>query len=577
MNPASSKAATIGIPALTTPRSGTPATASQRMRSWVVQLREPWTFTAGLLALIVSIPALVILANLFASPGENWSHIRQHTLPGYLKNTAILVSSAGLLSLMIGVPAAWLVSTFHFPGRRIFSWALVLPLAVPTYVAAYAYGDILQSTFPLQIWVRKTYGTDAFLLAESVLRYGIVSVILASVLYPYVYLASRAAFSYQACSSIEVSRTLGHGMTSTFFRVALPMARPAIAAGLSLVIMEVINDYGAVSFFGIPTLTVGIFRTWLAMGDAESAIRLSAGVMIFVLVLIVAERLQRGNKGFFASGRHTHHTPLRKPLSRAGNVIVPLLCLIPLATGFLIPGWRLARWALQTSGKVLTPKFWSLIESTLAIAATGTFSVVLGALLLSSARRVSTTRLLAPICQSATLGYAVPGAVIAIGILLPLGWLDRGPVAWTQERLGAEPALFFSGTLFALGVAYLVRFLAVAYHPLKSGMERVCSNLDAASRLLGRSPLGTLLRINLPLLRGPLLAAAILVFVDVLKELPLTLVLRPFNFETLSTKAYSLASEGRLAECSVPSLLIVIAGMIGLIPLNRLMEGWHSR
>lgn len=533
--------------------------------------------TAGLLALIVSIPVLVILTNLFSSPGENWEHIRQHTLPGYLKNTAILVSVAGLLSLAIGVPSAWLVSSFHFPGRRVFAWALVLPLALPTYVAAYAYGDILQSTIPLQIWVRQTWGIEAFLVAESILRYGIVSLILASVLYPYVYLAAKAAFCHQASSSIEVSRTLGHGMLSTFLRVALPMARPAIVAGLSLVIMEVINDYGAVSFFGIPTLTVGIFRTWLAMGDAGAAIRLSAGVMLFILVLLIAERIQRGNKGFFASGARIHHTPQRKPLGRVASTIATFICLVPLATGFLIPAWRLVRWALQSSGKVLTPKFWHLLESTLAIAGTGTLAVVLGAVLLSYAGRVSTARILIPLTHSATLGYAVPGAVIAIGVLLPLGWLDKGPVLWIEERLGAEPSLFFSGTLIALGVAYLVRFLAVAYHPLKSGMERVCCNLDSASRLLGRSPFGTLLRINLPLLRGPLLAAAILVFVDVLKELPLTLVLRPFNFETLSTKAFSLASEGRLAECAVPSLLIVLAGIVGLVPLNRLMEGWQSK
>lgn len=568
-----------GATATTTAGGKDPHATSQRPRVGLRVAREfrlfrsPWTLTAALVALLVSIPALVILANLFSNPGENWEHIREHTLPGYLKNTAILVGISGSLSLLIGVPAAWLVSTCEFPGRKFFSWALVLPLALPTYVAAYAYGDILNSTIPIQILVRDQWGSDAFLMSQTILRYGIVSLILASVLYPYVYLSSRAAFSFQASASIEASRTLGHGMTSTFWRVALPMARPAIVAGLSLVIMEIINDYGAVSFFGIPTISVGIFRTWLAMGDPGAAVRISAGVMVLVLVLLLGERLHRGRRNFVVGGQKANHRAQRKSLSKATATGALLFCLLPFATGFLIPAGRLLVWAFQSYAKVLTPKFWELLSKTMAIAGTGTVTVLFGALLLAYAGRVSPTRLVSPLARMATLGYAVPGAVIALGILLPFGWLDRNPVAAVQNHFGWDRELFFSGTLVALGCAYLVRFLAVAYHPLKSGMERMCGNLDSASRVLGRSPLATLFRINLPLLRGSISAAAILVFVDVLKELPLTLILRPFNFETLATKAYSLASEGKLPECSVPSLLIVAAGIIGLLPLNRLMEG----
>jgi len=537
-------------------------------------LRSPWTATAALLALVVSIPILVIVFNLFSDPGENWEHIRELTLPGYIKNTAILVGVVGLLALAIGVPSAWLVATCDFPGRKIFAWALVLPLALPTYIAAYAYGDILQAIIPLQVWIRTNWGVDAFIIAEAILRYGTVSLILASVLYPYVYLSSRAAFSVRAASSIEASQTLGHSIGSTFFRVALPMARPAIIAGLSLVMMEVINDFGAVSFFGIPTITVGIFRTWLALGDPSGAVRMSAGVMVVVLVLLLAERLSRGRAGFSELGSRSNHQAARlRRLPKGRGILACSFCMIPLLFGFLIPAGRLSIWASQSFAKFHFGDFQELLVTTLAIAVVGTICVVAGALTLAYAERVSPTRLVAPLARFSTLGYAVPGAVIAVGIMLPFGWLDNHPVAAIQERFGLERELVFSGTLVALGCAYLVRFLAVAHQPIRSGMENLCGNLDSAARLLGSSPTATLFKVNLPLLTGSFFAATILIFVDVLKELPLTLILRPFNFETLATKAYSLASEGRLPECAVPSLLVVLVGIIGLIPLNRLMEG----
>lgn len=517
-----------------------------------------WTIFTVVLSLLILIPLAVVLLGLTRA-GPDWNHIAETVLWTYVGNTVLITLTVSLLCLLMAVPPAWILSAFDFPGRRILEWAMVLPLAIPTYVAAFVYMHTKEAALPLQIHIRTTWGTDAFLLSETLLRYGLLSLLLAGVLYPYLYLAVRASFLVQRRGVIEAAQLLGRSPASVFFTVALPLARPAITAGLSLIVMELINDYGAVNFFGVPTLTEGIFRTWFGLGDRTSALRLAGMMMILVLLLLSLEKAHRGRARFAEPGSDT--TPLaHRRLRPAAAAAALLTCLIPLTIGFLYPLQTLIRWAWLSRGIGLHPGMGSRILHSLALALGAALLLTLFALITVYARRLCPARRLSALARLATLGYAVPGAVVAVGVMVTLGFTDRHL---------APPGLFLSGTLLAIAFAYLVRFFAVPVQPIQECMTRVCGRLDEASRLLGHPPLNTLLRINLPLIKGTLLAATMLVFVDILKELPLTMILRPVNFDTLATLSFGLAKEGRFHECAIPSLLIILLATLGIIGLNR--------
>ena len=539
------------------------------MSFWLRLRREAdvWSASTAFLAALILLPLVVVAAGL-GRAGPEWPHLAQTVLGSYVANTLILIGTVSVLSLVMALPAAWLVSAFDFPGRRFFEWALLLPLAIPTYVAAFAYIRLPEAAIPVLIKVRQSFGPDAYASAELVLRYGLLSLLLSAVLYPYLFITARASFSRQQGSMIEAAQALGRKPGSIFLTVALPLARPAIAAGLSLIVMEVVNDYGAVHFFGVPTLTEGIFRTWFGLGDRASAVRLAGLVMLAVFALIVAERAQRGRAKFAEDALQAR--PLARRKLRAGRgAMAALLCLIPLALGFLSPVAQLLYWASGLSRE----RVWRSLEHlgpSLGLSLATAAGLTLIALLFAYAWKLHNAAWLRGLARLAAMGYAAPGAVVALGVMLCLGWLDGRFVEWGGE--GGWPAVFLSGSLLAVSLAYAVRFLAVAFQPLHAGMDRICGSLDEASRVLGKSPLETLWRVNLPLLRGAILAALMLVFVDILKELPLTLILRPANFETLATTAFGLASEGRIQESAAPSLLIILLGAAGLIPLNRLMR-----
>lgn len=526
------------------------------------RLRWPtdrWGFGVAVLAGLILLPLIAVLLYLGRESVE-WEHLMATVLGGYLKNTLILVLAVTATVLLMAIPPAWLITNYDFPGRGFFSWALVLPLAIPTYVAAFVFYQGPEAAIPLLVWIRTNVSIDAFLAAEMVIRYGLLIVMMAAVLYPYVYLACRAAFSQQSRTVIEAARCLGDSPRKVFFGVALPMARPAIAAGTALVVMEVINDYGAVHFFGVPTLTEGIFRTWFNMGDKVSALRLAGIVMLAVAVLLVLEQLLRGRARYVeaeASG-----VPLiRTKLSTGRAIIAVVVCLVPFLIGFLYPVARLSMWAWAnlTSDASVPIRAEALGRGLLLAMGTATIVTLIAAIFIYAVRlNESATR--KAFGRAAGLGYATPGAVIAVGVLVVMGTFDR-------FDLPMVPIL--SGTLFAIGFAYMVRFFAIPLQFARAGMDRLGKPLEEASRLLGKAPLATFLKIDLPLLRGPLIAAGMLLFVDILKELPLTLILRPANFETLATTAYSLASEARLQACAVPSLVIVLAGGIGLMIMNR--------
>ncbi len=543
--------------------NSTPATATAPPaggRRW--RPAWPWSgWTAAPLAIaaLVALPLASVLAGFAGPPGPAWAGTPVSVILGYAVNSLVLVVGVVALTTVIGVATGWLVAACDFPGRRFWAWALVVPLAFPGYIAAYGHGDLLDRMIPLIVWVRGHWGVEAARACHDVLRYGAVMTVLASVLYPYVYLAARTAFTTQGRTALEAARTLGCGPAAAFFRVSLPLARPALAAGALLVAMEVLNDYGAVAYFGVPTFTVGIFRFWLSFGDPDSAVRVAAAGLLLVFALLGAERWWRGRRRFAEFGGGSHAVA-RYRLSPRAQAAAVLVCAAPVAVGFLFPLARLAGWA-WTSTRGWDADFLRQIVHTFLLAAGSTLLIVSLAVLLAYAERVHPQRAVRWVTRFSILGYALPAAILALGLMRGLGRLDTGLTAW-----------LLSGTVGALGFAYAVRFLAVAFLPVQAGLKRICGDLDAAARCLGSPPARTLRRVNLPLLGAPLQAAAVLVFIDVLKELPLTLLLRPFNFETLGTRAFNLVDQGRLQQSAPACLLIVATALACILVLHRLRE-----
>ena len=530
-----------------------------------------WSVSALVAVSLTTLPLVVISFGVFGAGSETWRHMAATVLPDYLINSAILMVGVGALALVIGVTTAWLVAAYEFPGRSFFEWSLVLPLAVPTYIIAYTYAGIFDYWGPVQALLESVWPAmaNAHIRGLIMSREGVM-LMMALVLYPYVYVITRASFLKQSASALEMARLLGRGPWHTFFWVALPMARPAVAGGLTLVLMEVLNEYGAVKYYGIPTFTTGIFRAWFPLNDTGAAIRLSGLLLLFVFSLIVLERLQRG-RARFDDGGATARPAQRVTLKGGGALAAFAVCMAPLAFGFLVPVAQLASWAAGAAVGFVDIRFLLLTVNSFGLAVVAATLIVGVALLIGYAVRLRPTPLLRLASRVAVLGYSIPGAVIAVGVFIPLVWMDRRVSSVAQAAFGASTGLLLSGTLVALVFAYVVRFLAVALNPVDSGFKQVCGNLDETSRSLGVSPMRTLLKVDLPLLKGTLLSAALLVFVDVLKELPLTLILRPFNFDTLATRAYQLATDELVAQSAIPALLIIVVGLAPVIVLNKLI------
>ncbi len=543
----------------------------RRLRELLRIRFTPWSVAALVAALLVLLPLGAVVAGVLGEPSPTWRHLSATVLGEYVLNSLLLMVGVGVLSLLFGVSTAWLVAACRFPGRRVFEWALILPLAVPTYIVAYVYAELVGFG-----------GLLAFLLGPgsaslSTLRGAVASLpgaslLLALVLYPYVYLVTRASFHQQSGAVLESARILGRSPRETFFRIALPLARPAIVAGLTLVLMEVLNEYGAVKYLGIPTFTTGIFRAWFPLGDVDSAMRLSGILLVFVMTLILLERAQRG-RARFSESSGGRKAVSRIPLRGMRGWGATAACAVPVLLGFVVPLVQLLVWAGRIPESAGGPRFGVLAVRSFGLAAAAALVTVGVALVVAYAARIHRAPLLRLASRTAGLGYAVPGAVIAVGVFVPFVRLDRSVGRAVGASLGIDWGLLLSGTAAALLFAYVVRFLAVALNPVRSGFERVCGNLDESARSLGSGPLATLWRIDLPLLRGVLVSAGLLVFVDVLKELPLTLMLRPFNFDTLATRAYQLATDEMLAESALPALLIIATGLIPVILLNRLIGG----
>jgi iron(III) transport system permease protein len=551
-------------------------------RGWLARLRDeyrprprvtltPWTVATAVVVLLVLLPPAVILGGVFAGGSETWDHLASTVLRLYIVNSLALVVGVGALTLMVGVATAWLVATCDFPGRKVFEWALILPLALPTYIMAFTWAELLAHHGPVQQVLQVVFepSTTARLRTWLMTLPG-AGVMMALVLYPYVYLISRTSFQKQSGGILETARMLGKGPWETFFRVALPLARPAVVAGLTLVLMEVLNEYGAVKYFGVSTFTTGIFRAWFSLGDGPAAIRLSAALLVLVFALILVERQQRGRARFdHGSSRFRPIPRFRLDGWRRWGAVAA--CALPVLLGFVVPVGQLVVWAVGVAPEALDRRFLTLALNSFGLATAAALLAVAAALLIVYAVRLSPTPPLRLGARAASLGYSIPGAVIAVGILVPFLWVDRNLAALLRPLVGANVGLLLTGTVAALVFAYVVRFLAVALNPVDSGFERICGNLDQASRSLGSPPMRTLWKVDLPLLRGTLLAAGLLVFVDVLKELPLTLILRPFDFDTLATRAFQLASDEQVARSSLPALLIVAVGTVPVVYLSRII------
>ncbi|MFM8799814.1 MAG: ABC transporter permease [Tagaea sp.] len=513
-------------------------------------------------AATIALPSLSVALNVFQPDGGAWAHLWATTLPRILGNTVWLMILVALGTGAIGVAAAWFVTMCRFPGSRALELLLLLPLAMPAYIIGYAYTDLLQFAGPVQSALRETFGwRRGDYWFPEIQSLGGAAAMLVLVLYPYVYLLARAAFLEQSVCVLEASRVLGRNAWGAFARVALPLARPAIAAGVALALMETLADFGTVQYFGVDTFTTAIYRTWFGMDNRVAAAQLATALLGVVLLLLALERHSRGAARFHhTSRRYRPLSPLRLTGWRAGAAFA--LCALPAVLGFVVPFATLLRLAIDVGDPFWGPRFLDYALNSLTVSTLAAFACVGTALALAYAQRRDPGPGTRASVRIAATGYAIPGSVIAVGVLLPLAVFDNALDAALRAAFGVSSGLLLSGTLLALVYAYSVRFLAVALGAVEAGMGKITRSMDEAAASLGAGPGRTLARVHAPLMGGSILTAGMIVFVDALKELPATLIVRPFGFDTLAVRVYQLASDERLAQASTGAVAIVAVGLV---------------
>jgi len=530
-----------------------------------------WFVLTTLVALVVALPLAGLVVQALQPDDQGvWRHLADTVLLGYVQNSLVLALGVGLGTAFLGTLSAWLVTRYQFPGQSMLEWALLLPLAIPSYVIAYVYTDALQFSGPIQSALRDLFDWQRgeYWFFEIRSMPGLI-LVFSLVFYPYVYVLVREAFLDRTASIEEASRSLGLTRVRALWRVLLPLARPAIVAGVALVMMESLAEFGAVSYFGINTLTTGIYKAWYGFGNPAAAAQLALSLVGLVMLALVLEKNSRGRARF-------HNQAGRKPKPQVLHGWRGWLALslgaIPLLGGFVLPALWLLHLALGEAGTLLDARYLGFAGNSMLLALSASLMSLMVALLLGYATRLHGNRWLHGLKRFALMGYAVPGTVLAVGVLIPLTVVDHAWIAWSQALFGVVPGLLLTGTMFALLFAYLVRFLAVAVHAVDSSLQRIRPSLDDAAQGMGLSRWQVLQRVHLPLLRGGMLSAVLLVFVEVMKELPATLVLRPFNLDTLATQVFVLAADERLAEAAVPSLMIVAAGLLPVVLLTKAMR-----
>lgn len=529
-----------------------------------------WSAGAVAIALVVLAPVAAVVVLALAPTGDLWVHLWTTALPRYLGNTLGLMAAVGVMAAVAGTGAAWLVTMYRFPGSRWLEWAMLFPLAIPAYVGAYAVVDFLDYSGALQTTLRGLMGwkTSRDYWFPEVRSLWAAAVVLAAALYPYVYLMARAAFREQSGCTHDVARALGASPWGVFWRVGLPMARPAVAAGVALVLMETVADYGTVAHFGVQTLTTGIFTVWLSGNDQAGAAQLALVALGLVLVLVGLEKAGRRGARFHRTSRTARPVALPRLDGWRGWVAF-LFCIGPFATGFILPVAVMLNHGIRNPDAWVAPGLLRAFLHTLGVGGAAALVTVAAALFMVYGVRLSGARLPRLLLPLTTLGYAAPGAVLAVGFLVPLAALDNRVADAIEAATGHDPGLLLTGTAAALVLAYMVRFFAVAQGAAESAFGRVTPALPAAARSLGRGPGGALTSVYLPLMRGSVATALLIVFVDCVKELPATLLLRPFNFDTLATRTYELASLERLGEAAPAALLVMAVGLLAVAVMAR--------
>ena len=537
-----------------------------------------WSVGATVIAALVLLPILSVIVLAFAPTENIWPHLLATTLPRYAANTAVLTLGTGLLAAAMGAGAAWLVTMYRFPGAGLLEWLLLLPLAIPAYIGAYALVDFLDYSGPVQVALRDTMGwTSArdYWFPQIRTRWA-ATVVLAVAFYPYVYMLARAAFREQSAGSYEVARALGAGPFGLFWRVGLPLARPAIAAGTAIVMMETVNDFGVVDYFAVQTLTTGIFTVWLETGNAGGAAQIACLILAVILMLVALEKVSRRHSRYYQSARQPRPiTPIK--LKGAVGWIATALCTLPVLGGFVLPLGVIAGHAFDKPGSWVSSGLGRALANTLTVGGSAAALTVAGALFMVYGVRLAGRRLPRLVLPFTTIGYAAPGAVLAVGILIPVAALDHKVADLVVWLTGHDPGLIITGSAAAIVLAYTVRFFAIAQGATDSAFGRVPPSLPMAARSLGRTHGGALREVYLPLMRGSVGTALLLVFVDCVKELPATLLLRPFNFNTLATRAHEKASLENIAEAAPPALLVIAVGLSAVVLLARTNLGAARR
>ncbi|MFK0384889.1 ABC transporter permease [Agrobacterium sp. NPDC090273] len=531
--------------------------------------------TTVVVAAIASMPIVAIFWLALTGSTDGWHHLLVNVLPRAGLRTFLLLSMTALATAFFGIVCAWLVTTFEFPLRHVFSFALVLPLAIPAYLAAYAFGEFLDFTGPVQSAIRALFGYHSIrdYWFPDVRSLGGAVLVLSSVLYPYVYLSARAAFSMQGRFAAEAARTLGAKPFNVFLSVQLPMARPAIAIGLSLVLMETLNDIGAVEYLGVQTLTFTIYETWLNRGNLANATQIAAVILVVVGALIVIERNAR-EKQRFSSPKATNMAQRHALKSLEGwrRWAAPLFCVLPILSGFFIPVSVLGGYAVKRLDMFLAPRLLKALGHSFQISVSAALVTLVAAFVFSYALRVNRSPTSKVAARLGSMGYGVPGTVLAIGVLIPLAGFDNQVDGFLRSHFGFSSGLLLSGTAFAIIYAHAVRFMTIAEGTLDAGFHKLSPHIDMAARTLGRNRLQTLVSVLLPNMRPAALTASLLVLIESLKELPATILLRPFGFNTLATLVYEDASRAKVQDAAIPAIIIIIAGLVPVLLVSKSMD-----
>ncbi|SER90055.1 iron ABC transporter permease [Psychrobacillus sp. OK032] len=529
-----------------------------------------WTISASCIIILLFLPNITILKGIFVPSNENWEHLKKFVLQNYIQTSVILVVFTAIFSIVIGLSLAWLIAQYQFPLRNFFKWALILPLAIPPFIGAYTYHGIVNYTGVIQKTLRNEFNITVNPSFFDIMNIPGAIFIYTLFLYPYVYTITRIFLSNQSASLIESAKILGKGPWQIFFQIVIPISRVAIIGGSSLVILEVLNDYGVVKYFGIQTFSTAIFQTWFGFGDIETSIKLAASLMGFVILILVFEKLFRGKKQFSFASTKVKPLPLIR-LVGLKALFATSYVLIIFCFAFLIPVAQLVSWFILTFGKIPMDEFFQHIKNSVFVAGVSAAIIIFCALIIGNFSRIVKGRYVKILPKITVLGYSIPGAVIAVAVVTTFITLDRF-LTPLYAVMGIDSKLVLSVSIVMLITAYIIRFFAIGYNAIESGYDKIGTDFSHASRILGAGLMRTFVKVDLPMMKGAIISGFILVFIDIMKEIPLTLILRPFNFDTLATKAFQYASDERIMEASQASLFIITISAIAIFVFHYLLE-----